>query len=131
MVEPALPRILVVDDAEDNRFLVQVFLEGEGFLIDTADSGQDAISQLQTNPPDLVLMDMMMPEMNGLEMLSYMQNRQMLQSIPVLFVTGCSPAQLAKLAETAAVPLNSSQILTKPIDLEELLAQIRLLLQKA
>lgn len=63
-VAPA-KRILVVDDAVDNLFLLQTVLEVEGYQVEIADSGKAALAKIELEPPDLLLLDMMMPGMNG------------------------------------------------------------------
>ncbi|QYO68712.1 response regulator [Leptolyngbya sp. 7M] len=60
-------RILVVDDIADNLLLLQAILESEGYQVELADSGPAALDRIKTAPPDLVLLDVMMPDMNGFE----------------------------------------------------------------
>ncbi len=64
---PAVDRILVVDDLPDNYFLLQTVLESEGYEVEVADNGRVALESIASHPPDLVLLDVMMPEMNGFE----------------------------------------------------------------
>ena len=58
-------RILVVDDVADNLFLLQTLLEVEGYKVDTANNGTQALAQIAAAPPDLVRLDVMMPDING------------------------------------------------------------------
>ena len=60
-------RILVVDDVADNSFLLQMLLEDEGYQVEVADSGAAALAKIESAPPKLVLLDVMMPGMNGYE----------------------------------------------------------------
>lgn len=60
-------RILVVDDLPDNYVLLQIILESEGYHVEIADNGQAALASIAFHPPGLVLLDVMMPEMNGFE----------------------------------------------------------------
>lgn len=64
---PSAFYILVVDDLSDNLFLLQTSLEAEGYNVDTADNGSSALEKVEASPPDLILMDVMMPDMNGYE----------------------------------------------------------------
>ena len=81
-------RILVVDDVADNSFLLQTFLELEGYQVEVADSGYLALEKIETAPPDLVLLDVMMPGMNGYEVVKHIRENQQLPFIPILLVTG-------------------------------------------
>ncbi|MGB5973334.1 MAG: response regulator, partial [Nodosilinea sp.] len=67
MCTPSDFRILIVDDIDDNVFLLQTILETEGYAVDTAGSGGTALAKVENSPPDLILMDVMMPDMNGYE----------------------------------------------------------------
>jgi CheY-like chemotaxis protein len=66
--QPALSdHILVVDDSPDNVFLIQTILEEEGYKISTAEDGPSALAEIEQSPPSLVLLDVMMPGMDGFE----------------------------------------------------------------
>lgn len=117
-------RILVVDDITDNSFLLQTVLQGEGFQVEVADNGQAALTQIEVNPPDLVLLDVMMPEMNGFEVTRRIRQNDSLPFIPILLITGYSdftPAQ--------GFDLGADGFIRKPIDVDQLLQQIRAILQ--
>ncbi len=64
---PATDQILVVDDSPDNVFLIQTILEEEGYEIATAENGVSALAHIELSPPDLILLDVMMPGMDGFE----------------------------------------------------------------
>lgn len=112
-------RILVVDDVADNSMLLQALLECEGYEVDTADSGHVALKKIKSTPPDLVLLDVMMPGMNGYEVAQQLQQNRQLSDIPILFVTGYDPS---------AIELEAVQhvgIIRKPIELDELVTQVQ------
>jgi CheY-like chemotaxis protein len=117
-------RILVVDDLLDNCFLLQTILESEGYLVEVADSGQAALESIVSNPPDLVLLDVMMPEMNGFEVTRRLRQNPSLPFIPILLVTGYSEPTPADGFEVGA-----DGFIRKPIDFNDLLHQIRTILQ--
>lgn len=112
------PRILVVDDIADNRDLLQLLLEGEGYQVDTAAGGYCAIAKMEQQPPDLVLLDVMMPDLDGYSVAHWMAEQHL--SVPVLFVTGC--ADIAVRSHETAL---TTDWIRKPIAFEELLDKTR------
>jgi len=116
-------RILVVDDLLDNCFLLQTILESEGYLVEVADSGQAALESIVSNPPDLVLLDVMMPEMNGFEVTRRLRQNPSLPFIPILLVTGYSEPTPAD-----GFNVGADGFIRKPIDFDDLLHQIRTIL---
>lgn len=113
-------RILVVDDLPDNYILLQTVLEGEGYQVDVADNGRVALEKIIENPPDLVLLDVMMPEMNGFEVTQAIRQDPTLSSIPVLLVTGYGDPGTSDNFEAQV-----DGFIHKPIDFDQLLDQIR------
>jgi signal transduction histidine kinase len=84
---PAPGTILVVDDNELNRMLLRMQLQREGHLVETAEHGLAAIEQLRVRPFDIVLLDLLMPEMDGFEVLSILQADSELRRIPVIVIS--------------------------------------------
>ena len=82
-----MSKILVVDDAEDTRYLVTRLLHFGGYATDMAGDGLDALARIEASPPDLVLLDMMMPRMNGLEMLEVLRQDPRFRNMPVVLYT--------------------------------------------
>lgn len=117
-------RILVVDDLADNSLLLQTVLEGEGYQVEVADSGWAALTRIVTSPPDLVLLDVMMPEMSGFEVTRRIRQNASLPFIPILLVTGYTEPTPAEGFEAGA-----DGFILKPIDLDVLLHRIRAILQ--
>ncbi|PPS46068.1 PleD family two-component system response regulator [Chroococcidiopsis sp. TS-821] len=116
-------RILVVDDIADNLFLLQTFLEAEGFEVETADNGSQALSRISTNLPDLVLLDVMLPDISGYEVTRQIRQNYNLPSLPILLVTAHEQAH-AKLGFEAG----ANDFIRKPVDFEDLLARIAVFL---
>jgi CheY-like chemotaxis protein len=114
--------ILVVDDIADNCFLLQTFLEAEGYIVDTAESGSEAIAKIESNMPRLILLDVMMPGMNGYEVAENIRESMHLVNLPILLVTGMEASKISDSEHT-----NVNGIIRKPIDLEHLLEKVKTL----
>jgi CheY-like chemotaxis protein len=117
-------RILVVDDLPDNYFLLQTMLEGEGYRVEVSDNGADALRRVASHPPDLILLDVMMPEMSGFEVTRRIRQNSQLPFIPILLVTGYS-----ELTPAEGFDFGADGFIRKPIDFDYLLQRIRMILQ--
>ncbi|MBD3882419.1 response regulator [Phormidium tenue FACHB-886] len=117
-------RILVVDDLSDNLFLLQTVLEAEGYEVDTADSGSSALEKVRDLPPDLILLDVMMPDMNGYEVTQQIRQNQSIPFIPILLVTAHEDANAIQ-----GLALGANDFIRKPIELDHLLERIKTFLQ--
>ncbi len=85
---PAAARVLVVDDDPDIRALLRMILTDSGYEVDEAENGGVALDRMTARPPDLVLLDLLMPEVDGFEFLNRISNRERLSNIPIIVVTG-------------------------------------------
>lgn len=119
-----LDRILVVDDIADNSFLLQTILESEGYQVEVANSGPDALNLIAAAPPDLVLLDVMMPEMSGFEVTQRIRQNSSLPFIPILLITGYTEPTPAE-----GFDVGADGFIRKPINFDELLERIRSILQ--
>ncbi len=117
-------RILVVDDSPDNVFLIQAILEEEGYKISTAADGRSALAQLEEELPDLVLLDVMMPGMDGYEVTQRIRAMTSLPFIPILLITAYDQPSVAQGLDTGA-----DDFIRKPVEVDELLARVRALLR--
>ncbi|MBI4665307.1 MAG: hybrid sensor histidine kinase/response regulator [Nitrospinae bacterium] len=125
-VPPSAPVILAVDDDESNLLMLKRPLTKEGYLLITAMSGPDALEILRSRPVDVVLLDWMMPEMTGLEVLRAIKADPALSLIPVIMVTARSgPEDLKEGLDTGA-----NDYLRKPVDRMELLARVKAALRE-
>jgi signal transduction histidine kinase len=114
-------RILVVDDVEENTYIVSTILKSAGYTPFVANSGKQAIQIAETQHPDLVLLDINMPEMNGYEVCKYFKEHEPISDIPIVFLTVHADAEsIAKAFDTGAV-----DYLTKPFKKAELLARVK------
>jgi diguanylate cyclase (GGDEF)-like protein/PAS domain S-box-containing protein len=121
--EPAT--ILIIDDEPQNRRLLQALLEPEGYVTRTAGSGEEALVSIAAFPPDLILLDVIMPGMDGREVASRIKADRATCNIPVIMVTAQSDHE----ARLAAVDGGAEDFLTKPIDRAELWFRVRNLLR--
>lgn len=82
-----MPRILAVDDEPNIVRLIQVNLERDGYTVETANNGAQALAKIRNNRPDLLVSDVMMPEMDGFELLANVRRDPMLADLPVIMLT--------------------------------------------
>lgn len=115
------PHVLIVDDREENIRLLKAFLRDNAFEIDTATSGQEALSKVAANPPDIILLDVVMPGMDGLEVCRHLKDDDATRHIPVVIVTGTTERDL----NVDALEAGADDFLTKPLDSSILRARIR------
>ena len=117
-------RLLIVDDVPDNLFLVRTILEEEGYEIITSSNGQDALKIIESEPIDLILLDVMMPKMDGYEVTRRIRAMGDLPFIPILLITAYDRANAVK-----GLDLGADEFIRKPIEADELLARVRSLLR--
>lgn len=117
-------RILVVDDLFDNLVLLQTVLEAEGYQVELAENGQSALAKVEASPPDLILLDVMMPGMNGYEVTQQIRQNSELPYIPILLVTAHSEPKAVQ-----GLTAGANDFIRKPIDFDELLARVGAFLQ--
>lgn len=117
-------RILVVDDVRDNLILIRTILEDEGYEINLAADGKTALAQIEQSPPDLIILDVKMPEMDGFEVTRHIRNNHVLPYIPILLISAFLESNVVEGLDTGA-----DDFIRKPIDLDELLARVRSLLR--
>ena len=120
-------RILVVDDDPDILQFVRMNLEMDGFDVELAGGGREALEKVAADPPDLMLLDVMMPEMDGLTVLRRMRSDPSTANVPVIVLTARSLAE----DRVKGLDLGADDYITKPFDLEELIARIRTVLRRS
>ncbi len=118
-------KILAVDDEKHIVRLVQINLQKEGYDVVTASNGREALEQVEREKPDLVIMDVMMPEMGGFEALQEMKANEATSTIPVIMLT--AKAQDADVFE--GWKSGADLYLTKPFNPQELLTFVKRILQ--
>ena len=116
------PRILMVDDEIDYLTLTKLKLVNEGFDVTAVDNAPDALAAMEKDPPDLVVADVLMPEMDGIAMLRRMkESNAPWGDTPLIFISGKDESQ----TKVEALHLGAEDFLVKPVDLKELAARIR------
>jgi CheY-like chemotaxis protein len=118
-------KILIVDDEPQNRKLLEAVLRPGGYETVSVASGEEALASIAQRRPDLVLLDIMMPGMDGYEVASILKADPATSSIPVIMVT----AHADRAARLASLTAGAEDILAKPIDRAELWLRIRNLLR--
>ncbi|MGH3022133.1 MAG: response regulator transcription factor [Gaiellaceae bacterium] len=117
-------RVLVVDDDSDIRGLVRELLERQGYDVSEASNGRDALRALYSSPPDVVLLDVSMPELDGWETLERIRD---LSDVPVAMLT----ARAGELEKVRGLKAGADDYITKPFGRQELLARIEAMLRRA
>lgn len=118
-------RILVVDDDKNTRMLLKAVLESENYTVVTAENGEDALYVLDESHVDLVVLDVMMPKMNGYEFTKALRESD--NNLPILMVSAKQMPEDKK----QGFLVGTDDYMTKPIDEEEMLLRIRALLRRA
>jgi DNA-binding response OmpR family regulator len=116
--------ILLVDDHANLRMLVQEYLGEQGYRVLTAADGLEALRLARAESPDLILLDVMMPAMDGFE---FLQTFRRERSVPVILLT----ARIAESDKVAGLDLGADDYVTKPFGMQELLARVRAVLRRA
>ncbi|HVR34026.1 MAG TPA: response regulator [Acidimicrobiia bacterium] len=119
-------RVLVVDDDDDIVRVVRINLELEGFEVDTAGDGQEALDRAVANPPDIVLLDIMMPRMDGLTALRKMRSQPSLASTSIVLLTARGLTE----DRVNGLELGADDYVTKPFDVVELVARVKAVLRR-
>ena len=118
-------RILVADDDEQMRRLLKMVLEREGYVVEEARDGLDALEHVETHPPDLVLLDVDMPRLDGFGVLQELRARVNTASLPVVMLTGRIES------EGDALDLGAQDFLAKPVQPSALKARVRAVLRRS
>jgi len=113
--------ILIVDDEPISIMMLYQYLTRVGFRIFVAQDGQGALSQVALVQPDVILLDVMMPDLDGFEICRRLQANEATQRIPIIFMTGLTRYE----DEITGLELGAVGYIKKPIDLQEALAWVR------
>jgi PAS domain S-box-containing protein len=115
------PRILIVDDERHNRQLLQVMLAPEGFQLLTAANGQEALKIVARQPPDVILLDVMMQGTSGYQVADKIKSNAATKNIPIIMVTALDDRE----SRMQALGAGAEDFLTKPVDRAELCMRVR------
>ena len=117
-------KILIVDDEEDIRTYLSTLLGDEGFETLLAKDGEEAWKQVEANPPDLITLDISMPEKSGIKFYREIKAHERWKTIPIIIVTGVSEDMRKFLSSRHQIPPPEGY-LSKPVNREEILALIQ------
>ena len=120
-------KVLVVDDNLDSTMILRSILEGHGFAVAVAHSGAEALAQLERELPDAILLDVMMPEMSGFEVLKRVKSAHATSNIPVIMVT----AKMQDDDVMSGYQCGADYYITKPCTAKQLLYGLGLVLGRA
>jgi DNA-binding response OmpR family regulator len=117
-------RILVVEDDPSINLGLRMNLEAEGYLVQVADDGEMGLASARATPPDLVILDVMLPKLNGLEVLRALRSEG--RTVPIIMLS----ARGAEMDKVVGLELGAEDYITKPFGLAELLARVRAVLRR-
>jgi phosphate regulon transcriptional regulator PhoB len=120
-------RVLIVEDEPDIRELVVHHLKREGYQVSAASSGEEALRQVRAGPPDLVLLDLMMPAMDGLEVCRRLRQDPATAALPIVMLT----AKGDEVDRVLGLEIGADDYIVKPFSPKELLARVRAVLRRS
>jgi len=123
----AKPKVLVVEDEAALATMLRYNLEKQGFMVDEAADGQEAMTRISEAPPDIVLLDWMLPVMSGIEVCRQIRRRPNTRDLPVIMVSARTEDQDA----VRGLNTGADDYITKPFNMEALIARMRALLRRS
>jgi DNA-binding response OmpR family regulator len=123
----AVPRVLVVEDDPDIAQLVARYLEKSGFSVELLSNGRDALAALAARPPDVLVLDLMLPQVDGLEICRGVRGSDATAAIPIIMLT----ARAEESDRIVGLEIGADDYLAKPFSPNELVARVRALLRRA
>ena len=125
--DPARPRVLIVDDERKNRQLIEVMLGGAHYEISTASSGEEALAQILASQPDILLLDVMMPGMDGSQVAARIKSDPATARIPIVMLSALTDRNSINHGRSAG----AEAFLAKPVNGAELRQRVKQLLGEA
>ncbi|HYP27564.1 MAG TPA: response regulator [Blastocatellia bacterium] len=119
-------KILVVDDSDDTREMMAKLLELESFTVVTAEDGDIGICRARSERPDLIITDINMPNVNGIEMIRLLRDQDDFSLVPIMAITAYGSSVAAEALEAGA-----DHAMTKPVEFDSLIEDIKRLLNKS
>jgi PAS domain S-box-containing protein len=120
-------KIFVVEDDEDSRILQENILESKGYLVKSASNGKEAFEMIKRSPPDLIISDILMPEMDGFALCRAIKGNEQLRKIPLVFYTATYTERKDK---QLALEMGASRFIVKPVEPTDFLKEIELVLEE-
>ena len=110
------PTVLIVDDDDDSRLMLKTLLEMWKYKVVEAADGGEAISVAETSSPDLIVMDVKLPDLDGFDVTQKIRQSAKIESVPIVFLSGCAET----IYKQKATAVGGSEYLVKPLNFEEL-----------
>jgi two-component system alkaline phosphatase synthesis response regulator PhoP len=121
--------VLIVDDEPDFVTMLKQDLQSEGYAVEVAYNGVEAIQKVKQSPPDIIVLDIMMPEKDGFAVCSELKNDDRYADIPIILLTAVSDhVSSSQYSHSQALDVEADDYLSKPASFEEILESIRSLL---
>lgn len=120
-------RVLIVEDERDIRDLILLHLQRDGYQVTTAGSGEDGLLQVKQSPPDLILLDLMLPGISGLEVCRRLRQEPTTATLPILMLT----AKADEVDRVVGLELGADDYVVKPFSPKELVARVRAVLRRS
>lgn len=120
-------KILAVDDESDVLLIIKTALMSEGYAVRTASNGADALALVGEMNPDLIILDMMMPEMSGFDVLEKLRSQDGTDMIPVIMVTGVSDKGMIRRAIDSGI----DYYIVKPFEFHDLISKVKIAISDA
>ena len=121
MVANKIKNVLVIDDCQDNLLLMELLLQSEGYGVNLASSGTQGLAEIKKRIPDLVVLDLMMPDLSGLEVIEHLKQSSRLSNIPTLLLTANANLQRKDAPD-------ADELCYKPFRINNILNKIALLI---
>lgn len=118
--------VLVVDDEKDIRELVRYNLEKRGYKVEEAAHGQEALDKIKENPPSLIILDLMLPKVGGLEVCRFLKSDPLTKKIPIIMLTALG----SDVDKIVGLELGADDYVTKPFSPRELVARVAAVLRR-
>jgi len=120
-------KILIIDDNADLLALLRLHFKEAGFTVRTTDNGADALKKVRSFSPDLIILDLVLPQMDGFAICETLKRNRATASIPVIVLTGLS----SQLSRFAGLESGADEYMTKPFKLDEILTKVNILLARS
>ena len=124
--QPRAPRILVADDEEDLLHVMKDTLEGQGYVVETAADGVDALAAIRRDAPDIAILDLRMPRKDGFEVCAELRRDPLFEHLPVIILSASGTRD----NRIQGLDLGADDFINKPVDIAELLARVRMILKR-
>lgn len=121
MPEPKRKRVLVVEDTDSVQLLLKRWITSEGFDIDIVSNGGEALQHVASDPPDLVLLDVMMPGLNGYAVCRQIRDFEKTKKTPIIIITALPTALDSEEGKLSG----ANEVILKPLDKDHLLRRVR------